>query len=152
MTEFVSEAEPPSSRIGRSVDDRYAEVAYLNVCGVTGIGAKREGKSQQPQALRNRLKIQQRTVRLPCFRAYVAGKVFGVLEALRCLARRGALSGRQQVAAFQEGHVSRREFQGAVKGAGEPAYRRITAPTDNRDRRLGEEPVDWPVQGIRDGY
>jgi len=30
---------------------------YLNVRGVTGIGTKRKRKSQQSQALRNRLKV-----------------------------------------------------------------------------------------------
>jgi len=57
VTEFVSEAEPPPPRIGRPVDDRYAKVPYLDVRGVTGIGTKRERKSQQSQALRNRLKV-----------------------------------------------------------------------------------------------
>jgi hypothetical protein len=47
----VSEAEPPPSRISRSVDDRDTTIAYLDVCGVTGIGAKGEGESQQPPAL-----------------------------------------------------------------------------------------------------
>jgi hypothetical protein len=87
VTEFVSETEPSPPRIGRSVDDRYAKVSYLNVCGVTGIETKCERKSQQSQALRNRLKIQQRTARLSCFHADTAGKVLGILEAFRCLVR-----------------------------------------------------------------
>ncbi len=85
VTEFVSETEPPTPRIGRSVDDRYAKASDLNICGVTGIGTKCEGKAQQPQALRNRLKIQQWTVWLSCFRADTSGKVLGILVALRCL-------------------------------------------------------------------
>gem|GEM_PF-5210121 len=108
VTELMSETKPPPSRIGCSVDDCYAELADLDVCGIASIGAKREGKPQQPQALRNRLKVQQRTLWSACFGAYISGKVLGILEALRRLACRGPLSGRQQVATLKEGHVSRR--------------------------------------------
>jgi len=108
VTELMSKTEPPSSRIGCSVDDCYAELADLNVCGIARIGAKREGKPQQPQALRNRLKVQQRTLSPPYCDAYISGKVLGILKAARRLAYRGPLSGRQQVANLKEGHISRR--------------------------------------------
>jgi hypothetical protein len=108
VTELMSKTEPPSSRIGCSVDDCDAELADLNVCGIASIRAKREGKSQQPQALRNRLKVQQRPLWPPCFGSYISGKVLGILKAARRLAYWGPLSGRQQVANLKEGHISRR--------------------------------------------
>jgi len=81
VTELMSETEPPPSRIGCSVNDCYATLADLDVCGIASIGAKREGKPQQPQALRNRLKVQQRTLWPSRLGAYAAGKVLGILEA-----------------------------------------------------------------------
>src|ERR1700689_1319722 len=144
VPELMSETEPPPSRIGCSVDDCYATLADLDVCGIASIGAKREGKPQQPQVLRNRLKVQQRTLWPPCSGAYVSGKVLGILEAARRLACRGPVNGRQQVETLEEGHVSRRQLQGAVKGTGEPAYDWIAPSTDNRYRGLDEEPVDCP--------
>ena len=77
VTKFMSKAEPTPPRIGRSVDDGYTEVPYLNVCGVAGIGTKRERKSQQSQAFRNGLKVQQWTIKLSYLRADTAGKVLG---------------------------------------------------------------------------